>query len=141
MAVQSAQQARAELCDVACTQGKNPVARLGVLDQHGGDLIHGGDEANIPMSVGRDGIAQRLARNAVDFGLSRGIDFADEQDVTVIERGGEVVQAVPGPGIPMRLEDGDSPSIVEASGCRQRGSNLGGVVGIVVDDLDLSGSA
>jgi hypothetical protein len=89
----------------------------------------------VTAGAGRGG--DESGRDPGDRRLARGIDRQDVDDVGREESRAEAVGLVARPGEEVRLEEDDEPPLrVRLPGGAERGGDLRGVVGVVVDDED-----
>ena len=85
---------------------------------------------------GADGLRQRLARDALDGLLARGIDVRQHQNVGLIERAAEILPEMLRARVAVRLEEHQQALVTAAARRFERGANFGGMMAVVVDQRD-----
>ena len=98
------------------------------------DLFH---ENGLDLAARAHGAADGAAISGRDRLFACGIDLGDQQRVTAGEHGRDVVEQVARARVAMRLESQHQAAagVALADGV-ERGSDLGGMVSVVVDDAD-----
>ena len=91
------------------------------------------------MALLRDAARQGIGGNAFDGLLAGGIDVEDEERVGIGKGGGEFVHQVAGAGVAVRLKDDMQAAEPALAGRGQGGSDLGGMMTVIVNHAD-SGS-
>ena len=89
------------------------------------------------MTGGSDRSCEGFAVDAVDGGFTRRVDLRDDHSVRVAEGFEELVPAISRAAVAVGLEEGGDRAFVHASRARKRGAKLGGMMRVVVDDLDV----
>ena len=93
------------------------------------------------LSLLGDSARQSFAGDALDRRFAGGINVEDGQRVGILKCGGELVHEIAGAGVAMRLEyDVDFAEAALPRG-RKRGTNLGGMMAVVINHADARGLA
>src|SRR5205814_1077602 len=123
--------------DAARPEGEDQVAGPGQLRQAG---QHVGPLGEVDDPLAGPGLADRLEdQPARDTGLGRlpgGVDVGQDDDVGVTEGVAEVAPEPRRAAVAVGLEDGDDAGPLPLPGGGQRGLDLAGEVGVVVDQRD-----
>src|SRR5499427_9471639 len=140
--VQALQQLRAELAHVAGAERDHEVAPTGDLREMLDDARAVAAEVrDIAMAVRPDPVGEIPARDAGDRRLAGRVDVHHDQHVSQVERREKFFPQMQGPGVAVRLKHRHDPTVESSLGGRQRSSDLGRVMPIVVDHRDASGAA
>src|SRR5262245_65602037 len=84
------------------------------------------------MAGRADGPGQRRVIDAFDRWLAGGIERREDDAVGILEAAGELLEEIAHARVAVRLHDGDDAAAYRGSGGPQHGSNLDGMMSIVV---------
>ena len=93
----------------------------------------------LPFPFSADSAGQSFAGDALDRRFAGGINVEDGQRVGILKCGGEFVHEIAGASVAMRLEYDVDFAEAALPGGRQRGTNLGRMVAVVINHADARG--
>src|SRR6266481_479983 len=127
----------ARTADIASADGEDGVPRTRLLQQVLDAFLHRTKIVDVLVAGIANGGRKSFAGHAGDGRFAGGVDVQQRKDVGLIEGAAEIVPKMLGARVAMGLKEHQQSIELAAAGGFERGTNLGGVMAVIVDHGDV----